>query len=585
MEQRIALRDRLSQGTVADVMRPPPPAIPAGTPLTDALDRHLRDADGKAFPVVDDGRVIGTVSMASARKVGARDPLRPVRDGMIVLAETPVVAPDESLDDALEWVGSRQGLVLQDGRLVGSDHRARRGALVPAAGSRASSRTTTSTACRLRRATTRWPFRRGPTSEAAARATTAAPRAEALSRGVVTRDYHRCRDGPPHPRRRAGAGARARRRVAAGHGRLRNRQDRRVARALRRAGRDRATTRNGSSSWWVPGARAIARAPGLLGRLASSLPGLQVLTIHGLANRVLKERFAALGYAEPPQVLSAAEQFARVRELLDEQDPAGWPAYGHLLACAGSPTRSASSCSARARGAAHARGHRGAAAERGLTGWDELARFLGEYQAVMDDLERRRLRDAAAAGGAVAGQTASRSSTTCWSTTTRTRRSRPKRSWPGCAPPGSLVVAADPDAHVFSFQGTSRRAARPVRRDVPGRRDASSSPTTHRAPVPPTSTAWIAPHTQRGARRDRARAPPAARRRRRPVVRSRGRRPAAGRTRRVAAARARRRAGAAGGPRARAVAHGRAGDVPVRAGAPLAGRRRAATRASSSSSS
>ena len=120
MEQRIALRDRLSQGTVADVMRPPPPAIPAGTPLTDALDRHLRDADGKAFPVVDDGRVIGTVSMASARKVGARDPLRPVRDGMIVLAETPIVAPDESLDDALEWVGSSQGLVLQDGRLVGA---------------------------------------------------------------------------------------------------------------------------------------------------------------------------------------------------------------------------------------------------------------------------------------------------------------------------------------------------------------------------------------------------------------------------------------------------------------------------------
>jgi Zn-dependent protease/CBS domain-containing protein len=120
MEQRIALRDRLSQGTVADVMRPAPPAIPATTPLTDALDRHLRGADGKAFPVVDDGRVIGTVSMASARKVGARDPLRPVRDGMIVLAETPIVAPDESLDDALEWVGSRQGLVLQDGRLVGA---------------------------------------------------------------------------------------------------------------------------------------------------------------------------------------------------------------------------------------------------------------------------------------------------------------------------------------------------------------------------------------------------------------------------------------------------------------------------------
>ena len=33
-----------------------------------------------------------------------------------------------------------------------------------------------------------------------------------------------------------------------------------------------------------------------------------------------------------------------------------------------------------------------------------------------------------------------------------------------------LVVAANPDAHVFSFQGTSRTAARPLRRGLPRRR-------------------------------------------------------------------------------------------------------------------
>jgi Zn-dependent protease/CBS domain-containing protein len=119
MDQRIALRDRLSEGTVADVMRPAPPTIPATTPLVDALDRHLRGADGKAFPVVDGDRVVGTVSMTSARKVGSRDPMRPVRDGMTALAETPIVDPDERLDDALEWIGPKHGLVLQDGRLVG----------------------------------------------------------------------------------------------------------------------------------------------------------------------------------------------------------------------------------------------------------------------------------------------------------------------------------------------------------------------------------------------------------------------------------------------------------------------------------
>src|SRR5215470_996256 len=72
-------------------------------------------------------------------------------------------------------------------------------------------------------------------------------------------------------------------------------------------------------------ARDDARAA-LLARLRTSLPGLRVLTIHGLALALLKER-----EAEPPEVLSAAEQFAKVRELLAAQDPSVWPAYGSLL--------------------------------------------------------------------------------------------------------------------------------------------------------------------------------------------------------------------------------------------------------------
>ncbi len=34
--------------------------------------------------------------------------------------QTPVLAPDETLDDALEWLGGREGLVLRDGVLVGA---------------------------------------------------------------------------------------------------------------------------------------------------------------------------------------------------------------------------------------------------------------------------------------------------------------------------------------------------------------------------------------------------------------------------------------------------------------------------------
>ena len=120
MDQRIALRDQLVRGRVADAMRPAPPAVPIDLSLVQALDDYLRDADGRAFPVLDAGRIVGTVSIDSARKAGSRDPTRPVRDGMRPLAQTPVVAPDETLDDALEWLGGRDGLVMREGSLVGA---------------------------------------------------------------------------------------------------------------------------------------------------------------------------------------------------------------------------------------------------------------------------------------------------------------------------------------------------------------------------------------------------------------------------------------------------------------------------------
>ncbi len=120
MDQRIAIRDQLVKGTVAEAMRPPPPTVPIDMTLLQALDGYLRGADGQAFPVVDAGKVVGTVSIESARKVGGRDPTRPVRDGVRPIAQTPVVAPSETLDDALEWLGGREGIVLRDGVLVGA---------------------------------------------------------------------------------------------------------------------------------------------------------------------------------------------------------------------------------------------------------------------------------------------------------------------------------------------------------------------------------------------------------------------------------------------------------------------------------
>ena len=71
MDHRIAIRDQLSRGTVAEAMQPPPVTVSADITLVEALDSVLRDAGARSFPVVDAGRLVGTVSLESARKVGA----------------------------------------------------------------------------------------------------------------------------------------------------------------------------------------------------------------------------------------------------------------------------------------------------------------------------------------------------------------------------------------------------------------------------------------------------------------------------------------------------------------------------------
>ena len=119
MPQRIAVRERLAGTTVGDAMRPPGRSIAANTSLSEALDTHLRSYPDRAFPVVEDGKVVGVVSMTSARRLGGRDPLRPVRDAMRPLNQVVVLSPDTPLEDAWEWLGGRDGLVLRDGSFVG----------------------------------------------------------------------------------------------------------------------------------------------------------------------------------------------------------------------------------------------------------------------------------------------------------------------------------------------------------------------------------------------------------------------------------------------------------------------------------
>ena len=183
------------------------------------------------------------------------------------------------------------------------------------------------------------------------------------------------------------------------------------------------------------------------------LPALRVVTVQALARLVVAERYADLKYREPPKILVAADQFARVRELLAEQDPREWPAYGPLLRMRGFADEVRQFVIRAQEGLLSPERIQELAEERGLRGWVELARFYRRYLDVISG------QDEIDFGGIV------------WQAATAARAREPmldhllvddfQDTTEGTAEllaairATSTVVAGDPAAHVFSFQGTT----------------------------------------------------------------------------------------------------------------------------------
>jgi superfamily I DNA/RNA helicase/RecB family exonuclease len=234
----------------------------------------------------------------------------------------------------------------------------------------------------------------------------------------------------------------------------------------------------------------VAARGALLRRLGSSLPGLRVVTTQGLAHLVLGARFAAIDHDRPPEVLTAADQFAKVRELLEGELREDWPAYGAMLGMRGFADQIRQFLSRAQEALIPPDEIERKAVATGLTGWLELARFYRRYLNVLDD-------EALVDFAGLVGQAAAAASggeplfdhllvDDYQDATFAAERLLLELA------PRSLVVAADPDAHVFSFQGTT---------DVPARRfttvfhgaDHVALAEPHRASHRELA-AWLAPH-------------------------------------------------------------------------------------------
>ena len=227
----------------------------------------------------------------------------------------------------------------------------------------------------------------------------------------------------------------------------------------------------------------------ILRRLQRSLPGVRVTTMQGLAHQLVSRHPDLLGYGKPPRILDATDQFALVQDLLRGEQPEDWPSYGDMLSLRGFADEVRQFVLRAQEALLEPDRILDEAGEAGLTGWRDLAGFYRRY---LDVLDAQGAVDFAGlvVQAAVAAASANRPFDHVLvddfqDTTFAAERLMARLS------PLSLVVAGDPDAHVFSFHGMTDA---PIRRFVE-RFGAGlvRLPTRHRGDA--SVDAWRLPHT------------------------------------------------------------------------------------------
>jgi CBS domain-containing protein len=121
--RQVVIHDVLEGVPVSRMMRADPPICQADCTVARLIHEHILGTDDQAFPVLEDGQLVGLVTLEDVRRVtrSAWDTAT-VREIMTPTGKLVVVTPAEDAAQALEKLTSvdvRQLPVVHDGRLVG----------------------------------------------------------------------------------------------------------------------------------------------------------------------------------------------------------------------------------------------------------------------------------------------------------------------------------------------------------------------------------------------------------------------------------------------------------------------------------
>jgi Zn-dependent protease/CBS domain-containing protein len=121
--QELQLRHMLRGVEAEDVMARDLLRIPPELSLQDAVDDYFMRYDHGAFPVEEQGRTIGLLTLRGVRRVPKDQwSSQRARDLMVPLGDQVVVAPDDRMDDVLGKLQDSEAgrvLVVQDSEVVG----------------------------------------------------------------------------------------------------------------------------------------------------------------------------------------------------------------------------------------------------------------------------------------------------------------------------------------------------------------------------------------------------------------------------------------------------------------------------------